>query len=81
MKTKRIIHIELKIDGTHKHFYSTSLALLVNKIGYERLGISLQAIRNYLSVNNTNRFENDKCIIRRGDLLCPEKPGNGSKSF
>jgi hypothetical protein len=65
MKEKRVIHIYIKQTG--EHYYYTSLAIAIQNIHYD-LRIAARSVRNYMSVNKTNVFENDYCVIRVATL-------------
>ena len=65
-------HIEIKKTG--EIFYSNSLNLLVEMVGTEVTGIAAQSLRNYFSTNKTDIYENDNCIIRRGQYFPMQKP-------
>jgi len=65
-KERTVIHLELKIDGTH-HYYG-SIANMYEFYTSEELGITYASLRNYgLSIDNP--YRNKKCIIRKGVLL------------
>lgn len=71
-------HIEIKKTGDI--LYSNSLNLLVEMVGTEVTGIATQSLRNYFSTNNTDTYENDNCIIRRGQYFPMQKPNVSAAS-
>ena len=71
-------HIEIKKTG--EIFYSNSLNLLVEMVGTEVTGIATQSLRNYFSTNKTDIYENDNCIIRRGQYFPMKKPNVSAAS-
>lgn len=71
-------HIEIKETG--EIFYSNSLNLLVEMVGTEVTGIATQSLRNYFSTNKTDIYENDNCIIRRGQYFPMQKPNVSAAS-
>ena len=74
MATTTIIHLELK--GKDEHYYFGSLKALTDMFGKDKIGITNASLRNYFYVNSdpennvfANRYENNKCIIRKGDFI------------
>lgn len=71
-------HIEIKKTG--EIFYSNSLNLLVEMVGTEVTGIATQSLRNYFYTKETDIYENEKCIIRRGPYFPMQKPNVSAAS-
>ena len=71
-------HIEIKKTG--EIFYSNSLNLLVEMVGTEVTGIATQSLRNYFSTKETDIYENENCIIRRGQYFPMKKPNVSAAS-
>jgi hypothetical protein len=74
MAITTIIHLELK--DTDEHYYFGSLKALTDMFGKDKIGIGYASLRNYFYVNSdpennkfTNKYENKKCIIRKGDFI------------
>ena len=74
MAITTIIHLELK--DTDEHYYFGSLKALTDMFGKDKIGIGYASLRNYFYVNSdpennvfANRYENNKCIIRKGDFI------------
>lgn len=70
MKTRTIIHARFKDNGEDVHY--TSVKLLLEDHPAERSGVAAQSVRNYMSVNKTNHFENDKIFIEKVTLKMDE---------
>ena len=64
--TQSLIHVEFK--DTHEHFYFGSLAAMFDdpKVK-ERIGIAYQTFRTR-GLTEDKPYENDKVIIRKGNL-------------
>lgn len=62
-----IIHVEIKSTGEHKYF--GSVKAIYTKLSEESVGTSYDALIRRGFTKDPNRFENDKCIIRRGEII------------
>lgn len=67
-KERTVIHLEFT-NGEHHYF--GSLANIYEYFTTEMIGISYGSLRNYGS-SSEKRYQNAKCIIRKGILLSKE---------
>ena len=74
MKENRsILHVYLKSED--KNLYFGSMAAMYDYFCVGEIGIAYSSLRNYLSVNKTDMYENSICIIRKGELRIKSTPG------
>ena len=79
MKQKRkVIHIYIK--ELDKHYYFGSIAAIYDKLRSDEIGLQYQSVINYFANNETEFYENAKCIIRRGELRA-KKTNRGKKAL
>jgi hypothetical protein len=62
---RRVYHVEIKATGEHRYF--SSPAAIYANYSNEKLGIAKQSLLNYWQETN-EKYENAKCVIRKGDL-------------
>ena len=73
MKTRNIIHIHLKEEN--RDLYYSSMTTFFDNIEKNKVGVVAQTVKNYMSVNKTNVFENDKIRIEKDiPLYLDSKP-------
>ena len=65
-KERTVIHLHLKMRGSHHYF--GSIANIFEFFSVDEIGISYGSLRNY-GLTYEKQYENAKCIIRKGILL------------
>ena len=69
MKTRKVIHVELKEPGDRpKHFYFGSKKAVYDVLTNEEVGITYKTLLNCVKLSK-EPYENKKCIIRQGILV------------
>ena len=69
MKTRKVIHVELKEPGDRpKHFYFGSKKAVYDVLSNEVVGITYKTLLNCVKLSK-GPYENKKCIIRQGILV------------
>lgn len=61
-----------------KHFYFGSKAAVFQHFSPEQIGITYKTFRNLGSIKETP-FQNDRCIIRQGELIASNTREEGGK--
>jgi hypothetical protein len=77
MKTRTIIHARFKNNS--EDVYYGSVKLLIEDHPADRTGVICQTVRNYMSLNKTKYFENDKIFIEKVILKLDEHKKQNKK--
>lgn len=68
---RKVIHLHLKESKTDVYF--GSIRSLVDNTTHEQIGIKYQSLINFFNSTDTNRYENEKCVVIVDYLITSKK--------
>lgn len=71
MNTRNIVYIHMKETGEDL-FYS-SMKTFFDNVAYDEVKITNQAVKNYMSENKTNIYENEKIKIIKSVMILDKR--------
>lgn len=67
MESKKVIHVYLKSED--KHLYFGSVKAIYQNLTSEQIGCSYDSLVRRGFSEDPNKFENSRCIIRKGEII------------
>lgn len=65
---RTVVHLEY--EG--QHYYYGNLKALTDDFPKEKIGVSYNYLKNY-GINSEHTYQNDRCIIRKGQLITSKR--------
>lgn len=72
-----IVHLEIKTSKPHEHHYYGCKSLVYDIYGEDLLGMSEYRWRAY-PLSPDHPFENDKCIVRKAEVISKKTNRGGN---